>query len=178
MYKVETTYLSEEVRLILLALLGCGLITIGSLIRIPFYPVPFTMQTLVIFILALTQSPKQAFASVVCYLFCATAGLPVLDGKMNVLWFTGKCGGYLIAFPIAAFVIARMRQRGSALIALLCGEAIILLIGGLWLVPFLGAKTAFIKGVLIFIPSALCKMFAALAFVKVYPNNLKNWLLG
>ncbi len=163
---VSTSYLNEEMRFLGLSLLGCGLITIGSLIRIPFSPVPFTLQTLAIFILALTQSPKQAFASVVCYLLCATVGLPVLDGKVNMLWIAGKSGGYLVAFPMAAYAIALLRQKCPAIIALFCGQALILLFGWIWLAAFIGPSAAFIKGVAIFIPSALCKAFAALAFVK------------
>ncbi|HEX2583298.1 MAG TPA: biotin transporter BioY [Chlamydiales bacterium] len=157
---------NEEIRFIGLTFLGCGLMTLGSLIRIPFIPVPFTLQTLAIFIWALTQSPKQAFASAVCYLLCATAGLPVLDGKANPLWIAGKCGGYLVAFPIAAYGIARMRQAGLASLGLLSGQALILFCGWIWLAAFIGAKAALVKGVLIFIPSAVCKALAALAFVR------------
>jgi len=163
---MEKIVSNQQTRFIGLSLLGCGLIAIGSWIRIPFYPVPFTMQTLAIFILGLTQSPKQAFASTICYLLCATAGLPVLDGKINALWFMGKCGGYLFSFPVAAYVIATLRQKWPPFVALLCGQALILLFGWTWLVPFIGAEMAFMKGVLLFIPSAIAKACAALSFVK------------
>lgn len=163
---LNTENRSEEMRLIGLSLLGCGLITIGSWIRIPFYPVPFTLQTLAIFVLGLTQTPKQAFASAICYLVCASIGLPVLDGKANYLWITGKCAGYLISFPIAAYAIAKLRQKLPSLLALLIGETLILLFGYIWLIPFIGAKMAFTKGVILFIPSALLKAGAALSFIQ------------
>ena len=163
---IRTTYCHEELRFIGLAMLGCGLITMGSLIKIPIYPVPFTLQTLAIYILALTQSPKQAFASAICYLLCATAQLPVLGGNANSLWMIGKCGGYLIAFPIAAYAIARMRPKRPSIAVIIWGQAVIFALGWTWLLPFLGPKEAFIRGVLIFIPSELLKGLAALAFAK------------
>ena len=168
---ITTIYHNKELRLLGTALLGCGLITIGSLIRVPLYPVPFTCQTLAIFILALTQSPKEVLASVLCYLFCASLGLPVLDGRINSLWITGKCAGYLISFPIAAYLIARLRQTFHPILALLCGQTIILLLGWIGLTPFLGAKTAFFKGVLLFIPSGILKAWTAIVIVKKRSNQ-------
>src|SRR5262245_59881739 len=89
--------LAKVAPLIGLSLLGCVFISICSLVKISFYPVPFTFQTFAIFVLALIQSPKQAFASCVCYLLCATIGLPVLCGKSNAFWFMHKCGGYILS---------------------------------------------------------------------------------
>ncbi len=163
---MEKEVIQDARRDLYLALLGCGVITLGSLIRIPYQPVPFTLQTLALFILALTQSPKQAFASSICYLLCATIGLPVLGGKINFLWMTGKCGGYLLAFPIASYLMARLAQKWPPLFSLICGQVVIFTLGWIWLIPFLGVKAAFTKGVLIFIPSGFFKMFAAIAYVK------------
>src|SRR5436305_774791 len=94
----------EQLSFLCLSLVGCGLIILGSLAKIPFFPVPFTLQTLALFILALTQSPKQACGSALCYLLLATLGLPVFCGRSNPFWILGKCGGYLVAFPLAAYL--------------------------------------------------------------------------
>ncbi len=158
--------LSVEVRFALSALFGCAWIILGAYVRVPLVPIPFTLQTLALFILALSQSPKQAAASSLCYLLCATCGLPVLGGAANCLWILGKSGGYLIAFPIASYVIAKVRERVHPLFALLIGQIILFALGWVWLIPFLGAYAAFLKGVLVFIPSAIFKGLAALAFVK------------
>jgi biotin transport system substrate-specific component len=157
---------NELARLIRIAIYGCLWITIGSLLRIPCYPVPFTCQTLAIFILALTYSPKEVLAMTFCYLVCATVGLPVLDGRVNSFWMLGKSGGYLFSFPLAAYLIARLRQKISVFIALCCGNALILFCGWLWLIPFLGPKIAFMKGVLIFLPAGMFKAALAIFFVK------------
>lgn len=159
-------HLNNNVKSVGLALFGCVLITLGSFVKIPLYPVSFTLQTFAIYILALTESPKQAFDSALCYLLCATIGLPVLCGHANPFWIIGKSGGYLVAFPIAAYCIAQMRQKQSPLLALLCGQAVIFSLGFIWLVSLFGFYLAFTKGVLIFIPSELLKMLAAIGIAK------------
>lgn len=140
-----------------LAFLGSGLIALCSLVRIPFIPVPFTLQTLAIFLLGLTQSPKLALSSALCYLFWGSLGLPVFSGRSNPFWMAGPCGGYLIAFPLAAYLIAILKQRIHPFVAILCGQMLIYLIGFIWLIPFIGITSAFMKGVVFFIPSGLFK---------------------
>lgn len=154
-----------------LSLLGCGLLTLASLVKIPFYPVAFTLHTLVVSILGLTQSPKQAMGSVICYLLFATLGLPVLSGHANPLWILGKCGGYYAAFPFAAYLISKLSQKWHPLVALTCGQMFIYLLGFIWLVPFFGAKVAFISGVLFFIPSDMLKNLVALGIT----NGIAKW---
>jgi biotin transport system substrate-specific component len=157
---------NEKIKFLRLILFGCALITLGALIKTPLIPVSFTLQTFAIYILSLTQIPKIAFASTLSYLACASMGLPVFSGHANPFWMLGKCGGYLIAFPIAAYLIARLRQTHTPMTALLYGMALIFTLGFLWLIPFLGIQTAFIKGVLIFIPSELIKALSALHIAK------------
>lgn len=167
-YKIQS---NDKIIIANRVLLGTVLITFCSFIKIPLYPVPFTLQTLAIYILALSQRPKQAFASTLCYLVCATIGLPVFGGRMNPAWIFGKCGGYLVAFPIAAYCMAKIYaaraaySKRAAFQALLCGMSMILFFGFLWLIPIFGLHTAFIKGVLIFIPSEIFKALAAIQLV-------------
>lgn len=158
-----------------LALFGCALIVLGSMIKIPLYPISFTLQTLAIYILALTQSPKQAFASALCYLVCATIGFPVFFGHANPFWIIGKSGGYLVAFPLAAYCIAQLRHKHSPITALLCGTCVTFTLGFLWLIPFFGLQVAFTKGVLIFIPSELFKVLAAIHLVVRNKNSWSNF---
>lgn len=151
-----------------LALLGCAFLVLSSLIQIPFYPVSFTMQTFAISFLALTQSPRLAFASVCCYLLCATTGLPVLCGNANSLWLIGKSGGYLVAFPIAAYLISKLSDKLPKIVALSIGQGVIYLLGMLWLIPFFGLKIAFFSGVVFFIPSDILKNLLALGAASLW----------
>jgi biotin transport system substrate-specific component len=162
-YKIQS---NDKIAIASTVFLGTALITFCAFIKIPLYPVPFTLQTLAIYILALTQGPKQAFASTLCYLVCATVGLPVFGGRVNPAWIFGKCGGYLVGFPIAAFCMAKIYSKRPAFQALLCGMGVIFFFGLLWLIPIFGLQTAFIKGVLIFVPSEIFKILAAIQLIN------------
>ncbi|WP_079891142.1 biotin transporter BioY [Waddlia chondrophila] len=131
---------------------GCCFIFVCSLVKVPFYPVPMTMHTFAIFYLGLMQSPRNA---------CGSALLYLAAGTLNPSWMIGKCGGYFLSFPIAAYLISWSVQKISPYLAILAGQGVIYSLGFLWLVPFVGIKIAFLKGVLFFLPSAVVK--AALA---------------
>jgi biotin transport system substrate-specific component len=159
----RSVYLAHrDLRWIGMTILGGVLITAGSYLKIPLYPIPFTLQTLAIFILGLTQSPFQAFASAACYLLWASMGLPVLAGKADALWILCKSGGYILSFPLAAYLIARLRQKISPIVALLAGQAVIFLFGWFWLAGFFGPQIAWTDGVVVFLPAAGLKMMTAL----------------
>lgn len=148
--------LEKEIDNVVWVLFGAVLIMLCAWIKIPFYPVPFTLQTLAIYGLALAMPPRLACASASCYLLLAMAS------HANPLWIMGKCGGYVISFPIAAYLISHLRQTRSRFLALSCGMGVIFGLGFLWLIPFCGWKAALIKGVLLFIPSEIFKLLAAM----------------
>ncbi len=162
----ENGFLQEKTQFIGNVLLGCLFISLCSCIKIPMYPVSFTLHTFAISMIALKFTPKQALASVLCYLACGSLGLPVFSGLANPLWIMGKCGGYYIGFLVAAFLMAKAYQKLSAIAALSIGHAIILFFGFLWLIPFVGVKTALFKGLLIFIPSDIIKILAVSGVLK------------
>ncbi len=147
---------------------GCSLIIVGSLIRVPFFPVAFTLQTLAISFLALTQTPKQALLSTLAYLACATMGVPVFAGVSNPLWILGKGAGYLVGFPICAYVSASLVKRTSPFLALCIGHLIIYALGFLGLTLFFDGWTAFVHGVLFFVLSDLCKIVLAIALAQIW----------
>lgn len=163
---IATLPLKKEMEFLKSVFLGAGFLAFGSLIKIPMEPIPFTLHTFALYVLALTQPPKTAFASAACYLFLGSLGLPVFSGCVKTDWMVGKSAGFLLAFPLAAYMIAHLREKISPLLSILCGTALIYSFGFLWLVPFVGAATAFTKGVLIFLPSALCKALAAISFIR------------
>ncbi len=164
---MDSTILSKpQIREVGIPILGCLFITVGAFIKIPFYPVPFTLQTFALFIIALTQSPRQAFQSTCSYLLLATLGLPVFCWHANPYWWMGKCAGYLWAFPIAVYWIAKIKSQIGHFLATVSGCALILLFGTVWLIPFVGVKAAVAKGLICFIPCELSKVLVAIALVK------------
>lgn len=151
-------------------LLG-GLFLVGcSQVEVLIGPVPVTMQTLAIFLLAFFQGGQKAALSTCLYLGAATVGLPVLSGwSVNPLWMIGPCGGYLVAFPIAAFMIGKLaayHKRSSywwLLFSVLVGQLVIYLLGVSWLAIQMGFDAAIWSGLVPFLWPALLKMICAAA---------------
>ena len=91
---------SRILRNVFVALMGTVLLAISSKVKIPFYPVPMTMQTLVILFLGVALGWKLGIATVALYLFEGIIGLPVFSGSpekgIGIVYFTGPTMGYLI----------------------------------------------------------------------------------
>src|SRR5881398_1055390 len=104
-------------------------------IPLPFTPVPITLQPLVVVLAGLMLGPVAGAASMVLYLAAGAAGLPVFApiGAPGIARFFGPTGGYLIAYPAAAFVAGALGRRAPTLLgrwlAALAGSVVIL-IGG------------------------------------------------
>jgi biotin transport system substrate-specific component len=158
---------AREAMFILMASL---LIAASAWIQVP-GPIPFTMQTFTVLLLAGVLGGKRALAAVVAYAIEGAAGLPVFaNGTAGLLYFLGNTTGYLIGFAVAAYVIGCMIERRrlqsvtSLSIAFILGHAIILSAGMLWFVPSVGLKGAFAVAVAPFLLTGLLKsVLAALA---------------
>ena len=93
---------------IIITFIGSILLTISAKVKIPFYPVPMTMQTFVVLFLGVSFGYKIGLATVGLYLFEGIIGLPVFSNSpekgIGFLYFTGPTMGYLIGFLIAVFL--------------------------------------------------------------------------
>ncbi|ERJ11442.1 biotin transporter BioY [Haloplasma contractile] len=156
-------------------------------IQLPFIPVPITLQTLVVILAGLLLRPTDAFISMSIYLCLGAIGLPVFangNGGMSVL--AGPTGGFLFAFPLAAFFISSATNVidkklqgnnylyiGSILLtSIIFGIFLVYLIGAVGLSAYLGwtYKKAFLY-TLAFVPVDLIKIALATS-VKM---SLKNY---
>ena len=102
---------SQNLRILKYAIiifLGSILLAVSSKIKVPFYPVPMTMQTFVVVLIGITLGWKLGLATVFAYLFEGAIGLPVFAGTpekgIGFAYFMGPTGGYLFGFLVAAFV--------------------------------------------------------------------------
>ena len=99
---------SKLVKYLFIALIGSILLAVSSKIKIPFYPVPMTMQTFIILAIGICFGWKLAITTVSLYLFEGIIGLPVFSGTpekgIGLVYFTGPTMGYLIGFLFAAFL--------------------------------------------------------------------------
>ena len=81
--------------IITLMLFGSILLAISAKVQVPFWPVPMTMQTFVIFLIGMTYSVRLSFATVAFYLFQGAIGLPVFAAGGGVAYLVGPTAGYL-----------------------------------------------------------------------------------
>src|SRR5687767_1103416 len=121
---------------------------------LPFTQVPFTFQPMVVLVGGLVLGSRLGFASQVLYLTAGIAGLPVFAASATlppgIFRLVGPTGGYLMAYPLAAFVVGLCAERGfdrrwaTPVVAMLTGLAVIYLGGTLWLAFFarLGGASA------------------------------------
>jgi biotin transport system substrate-specific component len=138
---------------------------------LPFTPVPFTIQPMVVLIGAAALGSRLGALGQILYLTLGMAGLPVFayapelpQGLARVL---GPSGGYLMAFPIAAFVTGLLAERGfdrhylSSILAMGVGLSIIFVGGVVWIARFAGLETALATGLYPFIVVDVIKIVAA-----------------
>lgn len=148
--------------------LGSLFLAALSQVTIPLYPVPMTLQTLGIFLLAIGQGGKKASYSTLLYLGFITLGLPFLAGGVsNSLWFALPSAGYLVGFPIASYVIGKMvnaKENPSSLWimgSILVGQMIIYTLGVAGLTRILSFEQSLMVGLLPFLPLAGVKLLMA-----------------
>ena len=93
---------TKLIKTVLAIILGSIALTISAKIKIPFYPVPMTMQTFVVLFLGVSFGYKIGLASIGLYLFEGILGLPVFSNSpekgVGLVYFTGPTMGYLIGF--------------------------------------------------------------------------------
>ena len=108
MDSVKTLYNHKVLRVIIITIIGSLLLTLSAKIKIPFYPVPMTMQTFVVILLGITLGHKLALATVGLYLIEGILGLPVFSNSpekgIGFVYFIGPTMGYLIGFLFTTFL--------------------------------------------------------------------------
>ncbi len=136
---------SSVIKSILIILIGSIILTISSKIKIPFYPVPMTMQTFVVLFLGISCGYKIGLATIGLYLLEGIAGLPVFSNSpergIGIVYFTGPTMGYLIGFFSACFIASLIKSNDSYLkifYKLILSVSTIYILGILWLGSLIG----------------------------------------
>jgi biotin transport system substrate-specific component len=162
---------SNIVRGIVLAVIGSILLTISAKIQVPFWPVPMTMQTLVVLVLGVAYGWRLAGATVLLYLAQGALSLPVFAGGGGLAYMSGPTGGYLVGFLLAAVAVGWLAERGwarsvsSALAAMLIGTVIVFACGIAWLGTLIGLPQAINAGLMPFLLSEAVKVALGTALV-------------
>ena len=110
---------SKLIKYVFLALIGSIILAVSSKIKIPFYPVPMTMQTLIVLTIGLAFGWKLGLATVSLYLFEGIIGLPVFSGTpekgIGLIYFTGPTMGYLLGFLVAVYISGKFNYDNNLL---------------------------------------------------------------
>ena len=174
---VETLWPASQdslVRSALIAVAGSGLLWLSAKVQVPFWPVPMTLQSMVVLMLGATLGWRLGLATVGLYLLEGAAGLPVFAGTpekgLGLLYMAGPTGGYLVGFVAGAAAVGFLAARGwdrsiPWMFAAMCiGHAVIFAAGWAWLATIAGPEKAWILGVAPFYAATLLKTaLAALA---------------
>ena len=133
------------IKSLLAIVLGSIALTISAKIKIPFYPVPMTMQTFVVLFLGISLGYKIGLATIGLYLIEGIAGLPVFSNSpekgVGLLYFTGPTMGYLIGFLTACYLSSMIKFEDGFFIVLgklILATSTIYILGLLWLGTLIG----------------------------------------
>lgn len=154
---------------------------LSAQVTIPVQPVPFTLQTMIVLLSGAFLGSRNGMISQVLYIAAGAIGLPVFAGySFGFAKLIGPTGGYLLAFPVAAYVVGYLIEKKSATwmiaLSMFIGTLIILLSGSLFLSIFLNGdlNNALFSGAIIFSIWDVIKLSAAIsiykAFSKKYPK--------
>jgi len=174
----EQSALLKALRQTLLAVTGSLLIWASAKIQVPFYPVPMTMQTLVILSIGMAYGWRLGAATVLLYLAEGASGLPVFAGTpekgIGLAYMLGGTGGYLIGFVLAAAATGWLAERGwdrgvgKTLAAMFVGNVLIYIPGILWLGALFGWDKPVLEwGLYPFLLGDVFKMALAAAIVPL-----------
>ena len=142
---VKTISNNKLIKIFLISILGSILLTISAKIKIPFYPVPMTMQTFVVLFLGISFGYKVGVITIILYLLEGISGLPVFSNSpekgIGIAYFVGPTMGYLIGFIFACFLAGYFKYTSNYLInflKILISTSIIYIFGILWLGTLIG----------------------------------------
>ena len=142
---LKTYSIQKTLKVFLIVFLGTVALTISAKLKIPFYPVPMTMQTFVVLFLGLAFGYKIGLVTVGVYLFEGIIGMPVFSNSpekgVGLIYFTGPTMGYLVGFLLAAFFAGYLNLKSNIFIIfckLIFSVSTIYLFGILWLGTLIG----------------------------------------
>ena len=141
----KNIFQTKLIKSLLVIILGSIALTISAKIKIPFYPVPMTMQTFVVLFLGVSLGYKIGLASVGLYLLEGIVGLPVFSNSpekgVGLIYFTGPTMGYLIGFLTASYLASKINNSDNFILVLtklIVATTTIYILGLLWLGTLIG----------------------------------------
>lgn len=151
-----------------------ALTAVGAQIEVPHQPVPYTLQTLFVLLAGAVLGKRDGSLSQLLYLTAGVIGLPVFSsGGFGLAKLIGPTGGYLLSFPVAAFVVGYLlesqKKIGWILASMIVGSLVVFSLGTLQLyfVYYRDWMAALTNGFLIFSWWDIVKVAAAAGITVV-----------
>ena len=160
--KIESSNIIKKISIVIF---GTLLLAISAKIKVPFYPVPMTMQTFVVVLIGITLGWKLGLVTIFAYLFEGAIGLPVFAGTpekgVGISYMIGPTGGYLIGFISSVFIAGFVNLNKNifvkfSLISL--SIFVIYLTGVPWLAYLAGWEIAYVWGIKNFVLAEIFKI--------------------
>ena len=178
MEAIKNLKIEKVIKFTLISIIGSILITVSAKIKIPFYPVPMTMQTFTILLIGISLGSKIGLATVSLYLFEGIIGLPVFANSpekgVGLIYFVGPTMGYLFGFLVAVYFAGMFKYDKKIIknfFKLIFSVSFIYILGVIWLGILIGwEKPLFKLGVE---PFLLAELFKILLLVLLIPSLLK-----
>jgi biotin transport system substrate-specific component len=178
--RVQSRWLTLAVAVVV----GVCVLTLSAKIQVPFWPVPMTLQTLAVLMLAMGYGARLGAATVVAYLIAGAAGLPVFAGTpergIGLAYMMGPTGGFLLGFVLAAWLAGMLAERGwdrsflKCAAAMLVGHVVIFAAGLAWLTALMGAAKAIDIGLLPFLAASAVKIGLGAALMPLIWRAIGN----
>ena len=175
-------------RFLFIALLGSIVLAISSKIKIPFYPVPMTMQTLIVLSIGVIFGWRIGLATISLYLFEGILGLPVFAGTpekgIGLVYFTGPTMGYLLGFLPAVYFSGSLKvnYKYNLFVRLILNfllftfsVSFIYIFGLIWLSRFVPVEQLWIFGVKPFLLAELFKILILSVGVTILNKDVLSW---
>ena len=176
--------ISRAARTIVLVLVGTAILAISAKVKVPFWPVPMTLQTLAVLLIGAAYGSRLAVATVIAYIAEGMLGLPVFTNTppavAGPLYLLGPTAGFIMSWVLVAAIVGFATDRGWDRSPLRLGAAMLLAVvvqfalGFAWLAWFaqlpdgvagIGAAKAFAGGVAPFLLGDALKVVLAALIV-------------
>ena len=175
---LKTNSIQKVLKTFILIFIGTMALTISAKLKIPFYPVPMTMQTFVVLFLGIAFGYKIGLATVGLYLLEGIVGIPVFSNSpergVGLIYFTGPTMGYLVGFLFATFLAGYLNLKTNIFlifIKLTLSVSVIYIFGLLWLGNLIGwDKPIFQLGAMPFLLAELFKILLLTLIAKPLVN--------
>ena len=171
-----------------IALIGSILLAISSKIKIPFYPVPMTMQTLIVLSIGVIFGWRIGLATISLYLFEGILGLPVFAGTpekgIGLVYFTGPTMGYLLGFLPAVYFSGSLKvnYKYNLFVRLILNfllftfsVSFIYIFGLIWLSRFVPMEQLWMFGVKPFLLAEIFKVLILSVGVTILNKDVLSW---